>query len=286
NALAPIVVAGSLQIPAAILAEASLRFLGLADPNRVSWGGMLNQAQNFLQQAWWMPVFPGVAILLTVLSFNLAGAALKEALAPLRRGEPPRARGRASAPCRRGGPKRPRRARIDHSSPRPGLEQLDRITVRILHLNLLAARTDFHLVAKPHPLLLELGDDGGQVLHSEDHPVPSTRFLLAAIGHRSRARRPWATEDELEIGDRDLSESGQVLQVQLEPKCQRIEENRALNVSDLISHAPQSQYDVRFAWHRDDSPFYRWTTRIIRRQPRPAQRRAPLPSAAVTAPTS
>jgi peptide/nickel transport system permease protein len=86
NALAPIVVAGSLQIPAAILSEASLRFLGLADPNRVSWGGMLNQAQNFLQQAWWMPVFPGVAIFLTVLSFNLAGEALNEALAPRGRG--------------------------------------------------------------------------------------------------------------------------------------------------------------------------------------------------------
>jgi peptide/nickel transport system permease protein len=86
NALAPIVVAGSLQIPAAILAEASLRFLGLADPNRVSWGGMLNQAQNFLQQAWWMPVFPGIAIFLTVLSFNLAGEALNEALSPRGRG--------------------------------------------------------------------------------------------------------------------------------------------------------------------------------------------------------
>jgi peptide/nickel transport system permease protein len=86
NALPPIVVAGSLQIPAAILAEASLRFLGLADPNQLSWGGMLNQAQNFLQQAWWMPVFPGAAIFLTVLSFNLAGEALNEALAPRGRG--------------------------------------------------------------------------------------------------------------------------------------------------------------------------------------------------------
>jgi peptide/nickel transport system permease protein len=47
---------------------------------------MLNQAQNFLQQAWWMPVFPGAAIFLTVLSFNLAGEALNEALAPRGRG--------------------------------------------------------------------------------------------------------------------------------------------------------------------------------------------------------
>lgn len=85
NALPPIVVAASLQIPASILSEASLRFLGLSDPNSLSWGGMLNQAQNFLQQAWWMPLFPGLAIFLTVLSFNLAGEALNEALDPRRR---------------------------------------------------------------------------------------------------------------------------------------------------------------------------------------------------------
>jgi len=82
NALPPIVVAGSLQIPAAILAEASLRFLGLVDPRSLSWGGMLNQAQNLLQQAWWMPFFPGAAIFFTVLSFNLAGEALNDMLDP------------------------------------------------------------------------------------------------------------------------------------------------------------------------------------------------------------
>jgi peptide/nickel transport system permease protein len=84
NALAPIVVTASLQIPAAILAEASLRFLGLSDPNSLSWGGMLNQAQNFLQQSWWMAFFPGTAIFATVLSFNLAGEALNEVLDPRR----------------------------------------------------------------------------------------------------------------------------------------------------------------------------------------------------------
>lgn len=84
GALPPIVVAASLQIPAAILSEASLRFLGLSDPNQPSWGAMLNQAQNFLQQAWWMPFFPGIAIFLTVLSFNLAGEALNDALNPHR----------------------------------------------------------------------------------------------------------------------------------------------------------------------------------------------------------
>jgi peptide/nickel transport system permease protein len=84
NALAPIVVTASLQIPAAILAEANLRFLGLSDPNRPSWGAMLNQAQGFLQQAWWMAVFPGLAIFATVLAFNLAGEALNELLRPRR----------------------------------------------------------------------------------------------------------------------------------------------------------------------------------------------------------
>jgi len=82
NALPPIVVAGSLQIPAAHLAEASPRFPGLAHPHVLPWGGMLNQAQNFLQQAWWMPLFPGAAIFFTVLSFNLAGEALNEMLDP------------------------------------------------------------------------------------------------------------------------------------------------------------------------------------------------------------
>ena len=82
NAPPPVVVTASLQVPAAILSEAGLRFLGLVDPHTVSWGGMLNQAQNFLQQAWWMPFFPGVAIFLTVLAFNLAGEAFNELLHP------------------------------------------------------------------------------------------------------------------------------------------------------------------------------------------------------------
>ena len=82
NAIPPVVVAASLQIPAAILSEASLRFLGLSDPHSLSWGAMLNQAQNFLQQAWWMAFFPGTAIFATVLSFNLAGEALNDLLRP------------------------------------------------------------------------------------------------------------------------------------------------------------------------------------------------------------
>ncbi len=72
------------SLGAAILSEASLRFLGLSDPTRPSWGAMLNAAQNFLQQAWWLPVFPGAAIFFTVLFLNLAGEALNDALDPRR----------------------------------------------------------------------------------------------------------------------------------------------------------------------------------------------------------
>lgn len=85
NVAAPIVVIGSLDIAAAILIEASLSFFGLGDPNQVSWGAMLNDAQQYLRTAWWMSAFPGLGIALTVLSFNLLGDALNDALNP--RGE-------------------------------------------------------------------------------------------------------------------------------------------------------------------------------------------------------
>lgn len=82
NVAAPIIVLGSLDIAAAILIEASLSFFGLGDPNQVSWGAMLNDAQQYLRSAWWMSAFPGLAIAITVLSFNLLGDALNDALNP------------------------------------------------------------------------------------------------------------------------------------------------------------------------------------------------------------
>jgi len=82
SALAPIIVAGSLDVATAILLEAALGFFGLGDPNRVSWGSMLNQAQPYLRQAWWMALFPGLAISLVVLAFNVVGDSLNEALNP------------------------------------------------------------------------------------------------------------------------------------------------------------------------------------------------------------
>lgn len=80
NALPPVIVVMSLDIAGAILIEAGLGFFGLGDPNLVSWGGMLNQAQIYLRQAWWLAFFPGLAISLIVLAFNLLGDSLNDAL--------------------------------------------------------------------------------------------------------------------------------------------------------------------------------------------------------------
>ena len=80
NAASPIVVMASLMIATAILLESSLSFLGLGDPNQMSWGYMVGSARTVLRQAWWMALFPGVAILLTVLALNLVGEGLNDGL--------------------------------------------------------------------------------------------------------------------------------------------------------------------------------------------------------------
>src|ERR1019366_5484037 len=83
NIVSPVLVQGMLAIAAAIIAEASLSFLGLGQqPPDPSWGSMLNSAQRFLSQAPWLAVFPGLAIFLCVLSFNLVGDGLRDALDP------------------------------------------------------------------------------------------------------------------------------------------------------------------------------------------------------------
>src|SRR5215471_10830987 len=85
NILAPILVQATLAIAAAIIAEASLSFLGLGQqPPAPSWGSMLNTAKNFLDQAPWMAMWPGAAIFSLVLSFNLLGDGLRDALDPRR----------------------------------------------------------------------------------------------------------------------------------------------------------------------------------------------------------
>ena len=86
NIVPPVLVQGTLAIAAAIIAEASLSFLGLGQqPPDPSWGSMLNAAQRFLTQAPWLAVFPGLAIFLCVLSFNLVGDGLRDALDPRQR---------------------------------------------------------------------------------------------------------------------------------------------------------------------------------------------------------
>ncbi len=83
NILAPVIVQATLAIATAIIAEASLSFLGLGQqPPSPSWGSMLNSAQRFLSQAPWLAIFPGAAIFLAVLAFNLVGDGLRDALDP------------------------------------------------------------------------------------------------------------------------------------------------------------------------------------------------------------
>lgn len=87
NIVPALMVQGTLTIAAAIIAEASLSFLGLGQqPPAPSWGSMLNTAKNFLTQAPWMAVWPGISIFLVVLSFNLVGDGLRDALDPRHRG--------------------------------------------------------------------------------------------------------------------------------------------------------------------------------------------------------
>ena len=83
NIAAPILVQATLIIAQAIIAEASLSFLGLGQqPPAPSWGSMLNVAKNYMEQAPWMAIWPGIAIFLTVLGFNLTGDGLRDALDP------------------------------------------------------------------------------------------------------------------------------------------------------------------------------------------------------------
>ncbi|ALG91408.1 MULTISPECIES: ABC transporter permease [Actibacterium] len=83
NIFPPLLVQATLTVATAIIAEASLSFLGLGQqPPAPSWGSMLNIAKNFLEQAPWMAMWPGIAIFLVVLGFNLLGDGLRDALDP------------------------------------------------------------------------------------------------------------------------------------------------------------------------------------------------------------
>jgi len=86
NALPPMIVNGSLAVGIAILFEAGLSFLGLGDPNQISWGYMIGSSRIYIRQAWWTVTFPGLAIFMTVLSLSLMGDWLNDLLNPKTKG--------------------------------------------------------------------------------------------------------------------------------------------------------------------------------------------------------
>ncbi len=87
NGLSPLIVQCTFVVAFAIISEASLSFLGAGvDPETPTWGNMLRDGQRVLQVAWWLALFPGIALVLTVLSLNLLGDALRDALDPRSRG--------------------------------------------------------------------------------------------------------------------------------------------------------------------------------------------------------
>jgi peptide/nickel transport system permease protein len=82
NAMPPIVVMSSVLVATAILMEAGLSFLGLGDPNVLTWGTMIGMGKDQLREAWYIVVIPGVALLMTALALNLVGEGLNDALNP------------------------------------------------------------------------------------------------------------------------------------------------------------------------------------------------------------
>ena len=86
NAAPPLIVSATLSIGVAILFEAGLSFLGLGDPNTMSWGLMIGANREYILEAWWPVTFPGLAIFLTVLAVSLIGDGLNDALNPKLRG--------------------------------------------------------------------------------------------------------------------------------------------------------------------------------------------------------
>lgn len=84
NALPPIIVTSSILLATAILMESALSFLGLGDPNVVTWGSMIGEGRPLLRSAWYLSAIPGVAIVVTVLALNMLGDALNDLLNPRR----------------------------------------------------------------------------------------------------------------------------------------------------------------------------------------------------------
>jgi len=87
NAMSPVLVSATLGVAGAILTESALSFLGIGvQPPTPSWGNILTSGKDYIEFAWWLSLFPGVAILVTVLSYNLVGEGIRDALDPRRQG--------------------------------------------------------------------------------------------------------------------------------------------------------------------------------------------------------
>jgi len=83
NVISPVIVSTTLGVGSAILIEAALSFLGLGvQPPAPSWGNILTSGKDYIHIAWWLSLFPGLAILITVLAFNLLGEGLRDVLDP------------------------------------------------------------------------------------------------------------------------------------------------------------------------------------------------------------
>jgi peptide/nickel transport system permease protein len=88
NAMAPLLVTAVIEIPAAILIEAGLSFLGFGvQPPQPTWGNIITDGKTYFLEAWWLILFPGIAILVTTLAFYLAGDGLREAANIRRQGK-------------------------------------------------------------------------------------------------------------------------------------------------------------------------------------------------------
>jgi len=82
NAMPPVIVATTMTVGRAILIESSLSYIGIGDSNRPSWGALLNDAQGYLANGWWLALFPGLCIFVVVLAINMLGDSLNDALNP------------------------------------------------------------------------------------------------------------------------------------------------------------------------------------------------------------
>src|SRR5262245_48746649 len=123
-----------------------------------------------------------------------------------------------------------------------GLEHLDRIAIRIFDLDLLSAWSYLDLISESQPRVLEDRDGSREIFYLQYYTVPSAGLLLASIGHRSRAGRSRAAENQFQISDRDLGECRQVLLIEVEAQMLCIEIDSPAHIPDLIPYTPEPKH--------------------------------------------